>query len=82
MTISLIEMPYVEPDPVDMDIDEVRKRVDHIDREQGDDMAAAGIERDLYTDLIRAIAHGTATGDLAELCRAALESERIEFYRW
>lgn len=45
-------------------------------------MAAAGLERDLYTDLIRAIAHGTAKGDLAELCRAALESEHIEFYRW
>lgn len=77
------EMPaYETPEPVDLDLEDVRRRIDGIDRAQGDDMAAAGLERDLYTDLIRAIAHGTAKGDLAELCRAALESEHIEFYRW
>lgn len=82
MTI-MDESTYFEaPDPVAMDIGEVRRRVDGIDREQRDDAAAAGLERDLYTDLIRAIAHGTAEGDLAELCRAALEAEKIEFYRW
>lgn len=65
-----------------IDLEDVRHRVDLIDREQGDDQSAAGMERDLYHDLVRAIADGTAQGDLAELCRAALESEKISFYRW
>lgn len=71
-----------QPSPIEIDLDEISARVDGIDREQWDDSTAAVLERELYTDLVRAIACGTADGDVVKLCQAALESQNIAFYRW
>lgn len=82
MTIEDTRRHTPVPEDTRLDRDEVLRRVELIAANAGDDMAAAGLERDLHLDFVRAIAAGTLEGDLVQIARDILVAHDLEFYRW
>lgn len=64
-----------------MNLNDINKVVGEIDAAKGDDERAHGMEDDLRAAFIRHVAE-TAGGDLAEMARAVLKTEEINFCRW
>ncbi|MEK5298667.1 hypothetical protein [Bacillus sp. FSL R5-0659] len=65
-----------------MTVDDVMKRVEDIRQvaEAEDDETAHGMEDELYTEVLKAIANGADNPE--KLAAEALKTEKIEFYRW
>jgi len=61
--------------------EEVRRRVDKITAEAGDDEVAHSDEDELHHDVLRHIA-ATAPDPWRTLAAVALETEHIDFARW
>jgi len=64
----------------DVNVEDVRVRVERVRAMTGDDEAAHIEEDRLWADVLRAIAAGAA--DPRVLARTALETEEIDFARW
>jgi hypothetical protein len=64
-----------------METTDVRDRIEKIRAVAGDDEVAHGREKDLWRDVLEAIALGR-TGNPAELATAALKTQEIDFMRW
>ena len=62
-------------------VDEINRRVGLIDNCSADDEAAHSEEDELYRDVLKAIADGTAEQP-AKCAAAALETRDITFARW
>ncbi|UNY40688.1 hypothetical protein KLEB271_gp63 [Bacillus phage vB_BauS_KLEB27-1] len=65
-----------------MTVDDVRKRVEVIrnEAEAADNETAHSMEDELYAEVLKAIANGADNPE--KLAAEALETEKIEFYRW
>lgn len=82
MTIEDTRRHTLADEDTHLDRDQVLRRVELIAGEAHDDMSAAGLERELRLDFIKALAAGTLDGDPAMIARDLLATENIEFYRW
>lgn len=66
------------PDDVEKQLVQIREHVRRKDHE-----AASQVERDLWLDVLQHIADAKrGCPDLRKLARVAVQSKRIEFYRW
>ncbi|QNH48712.1 MULTISPECIES: hypothetical protein [unclassified Bacillus (in: firmicutes)] len=63
-----------------MTVDDVQKRVEAIRQAAFDDETAHGMEDELYTEVLKAIANGADNPE--KLAAEALKTEKIEFSRW
>lgn len=64
-----------------MNLNEINEAVAKIEATKNDDEVAHGMEDDLREAFIRHVAE-TAGGDLAEMARAVLKTNEIDFCRW
>ncbi|RLU81209.1 hypothetical protein CTZ27_33160 [Streptomyces griseocarneus] len=63
-----------------MSVEDVAHRLAEIAHHQDDDEVAHGLEEQLHSDVLRAIAAGAPDAQI--LAAAALRSETIDFARW
>jgi hypothetical protein len=63
-----------------MNVDEAKRRVENIAAQAGDAEGAHSSEDMLYSDFVRFVA--TQEGDLAEVAKEILKTEKIDFPRW
>lgn len=64
-----------------MTLDEIRAAVAEIEALKGDDEAAHSLEDALHVDFIHHVAD-VAGGELSEMAREVLRTEKIDFARW
>ena len=64
-----------------MTLNDIKKTIKKIKKEQSDDEYAHDLEDDLFETFIRHVAD-VAEGELREMAKTVLESKKINFARW